>query len=298
MGPSAFLESAWRDFVYASRTFGKNKGFFAVAALSLALGIGANTAIFQLLNAVRLRTLPVPHAEQLVQLQIAKNEHCCSGNFSNRHPDFTYAQWEQIRAQQQAFSSLFAFGDEQFNLAESGDFRFANALFVSGDFFKTLQIRPLLGHLLTSADDHVGCGADAAVISYGFWQKQLAGDPNVLSKQVSLDGHRFDIAGVTPAGFFGVEVGKSMDVFVRGAGDEWRKQPSRQTASLVALDYRTAEAGLDGGAGPGAGADDFQLRLWQHNSRGLPARAGEMVHAIQTDSATGGRGRIVAAGRV
>src|SRR5579883_211957 len=214
MGPSAFLESAWRDFVYASRTFGKNKGFFAVAALSLALGIGANTAIFQLLNAVRLRTLPVPHAEQLVQLQIAKNEHCCSGNFSNRHPDFTYAQWEQIRAQQQAFSSLFAFGDEQFNLAESGDFRFANALFVSGDFFKTLQIRPLLGHLLTSADDHVGCGADAAVISYGFWQKQLAGDPNVLSKQVSLDGHRFDIAGVTPAGFFGVEVGKSMDVFI------------------------------------------------------------------------------------
>ena len=214
MPPFAAFESAWQDFAYAARTFRNNKGFFAIAVTSLALGIGANTAIFQLLNTVRLRTLPVPHADQLAELQIAKNDHCCSGNMSNRHADFTYAQWEQIRDQQRAFSGIFAFGDEQFNLAKSGDFRFGNALFVTGDFFKTLQIRPLLGRLLSAADDHRGCGTQAAVISYGFWQKEFGGDPTVLSKKVSLDGHGFDIAGVTPANFYGVEVGKNIDVFL------------------------------------------------------------------------------------
>jgi hypothetical protein len=108
--------------------------------LSLALGIGANTAIFQLLDAVRLRLLPVPHPEQLAELEIAKGEHCCSGNFSDRRPNFTYPQWEQIRDHQQAFSSIFAWGDTPFNLASGGEARYAEGLWVSGDFFKTLGV--------------------------------------------------------------------------------------------------------------------------------------------------------------
>ncbi|HEY7210161.1 MAG TPA: ABC transporter permease [Bryobacteraceae bacterium] len=214
MRAPAFFESVWQDFVYAARTFRLNTGFFAVAVLSLALGIGANTAIFQLLNAVRLRTLPVPQAGQLVQLRIADNDHCCSGNFSNRNSNFTFAQWEQIRDHQQAFSGIFAFGDTRFNLAQAGELRYAEGLWVSGDFFKTLRVQPLLGRVLTAADDHAGCGTDGAVISYAFWQKHFGGDPGVLSKHVLLDGHRFEVIGVTPASFYGVEVGKSFDVIV------------------------------------------------------------------------------------
>lgn len=206
------FESAWQDARYAARIFRLNKGFFAVATLSLALGIGANTAIFQLLDAVRLRTLPVPHAEQLAEVNIAKNDHCCSGNFSDRRPHFTYAQWEQIRDHQQAFSNIFAWGDQRFNLTRSGEPRFAEGLWVSGDSFKTLGVHPLIGRLLSDKDDHLGCGSPGAVISYAFWQREFGGDPGVVGKQISLDGHRLDILGVTAANFFGVEVGRSFDV--------------------------------------------------------------------------------------
>ncbi|HTU44411.1 MAG TPA: ABC transporter permease [Bryobacteraceae bacterium] len=208
------LESAWQDLAFGARLLRLNKGFFVVATLSLALGIGANTAIFQLLDAVRLRMLPVPHPEQLAQLQIAKNEHCCSGNFSNRWSNFTYAQWEQIRDRQQAFSSISAFGDTRFNLSERGEVHFAEGLWVTGDFFKTLGVAPLLGRLISQEDDHLGCGSPGVVISYAFWQRNFGGDPNVIGKQLSLDSHRLDIIGVTAANFFGVEVGRDFDVAV------------------------------------------------------------------------------------
>lgn len=214
MNPVALFESAWQDFLYAARTFRLNKAFFAVATLSLALGVGANTAIFQLLDAVRLRSLPVPHASELVQLKITKNEHCCSGNFSDRHPDFTYAQWEQIRDHQQAFSSVFAFGDQRFNLARGGEPHFAQGLWITGDFFRTLKVQPVLGRLIEVSDDRAGCGASTAVISYSFWQRNFGGDPSVIGKQIPVDGHSFDIIGVTPADFFGMEVGRSFDIAV------------------------------------------------------------------------------------
>ncbi|MBV8864849.1 MAG: ABC transporter permease, partial [Acidobacteriaceae bacterium] len=173
------LESAWQDARYAVRVFSFNKGFFTIATLSLALGIGANTAIFQLLDAVRLRTLPVAHADQLAELKIAKNEHCCSGNFSDRRPNFTYAQWEQIREHQQAFSKTFAWGDQRFNLTQSGEPHFAEGLWVSGEFFETLGVHALMGRLISENDDQPGCGSPGTVISYAFWQREFGGDTAV-----------------------------------------------------------------------------------------------------------------------
>jgi putative ABC transport system permease protein len=207
-----FLESVWQDIHYAVRLLRTNSGFFVVATISLALGIGANTAIFQLLDAVRLRMLPVEHPEQLVELTIAKNEHCCSGNFADRHPNLTSAQWEQIRTHQQAFSSIFAWADDQFNLNESGEVRFANGLYVTGDTFKTLAIAPLVGRLIDSGDDTSGCGSPGVVISFPFWQRYFGGDATVVGKTVLLDSHRFEVMGVTPASFFGLEVGRGFDV--------------------------------------------------------------------------------------
>jgi putative ABC transport system permease protein len=214
MNASRLLEGLWQDFRYGARLLRMNPGFFAVATISLALGIGANTAIFQLLNAVRLRMLPVAHAEQLAELQIAENEHCCNGNFSDRRPNFTFAQWEQIRDHQQAFSDLFAWGDTAFNLAVGGEARFAQGLWVSGRFFKTLGVQPLIGRVIADEDDRAGCGAPGTVISYAFWQREFGGDAQVLGKKVSLDGHPIEVMGVTPPEFFGVEVGRNFDVAV------------------------------------------------------------------------------------
>src|ERR1700737_3684321 len=131
---AALIESSWQDLRYAARLLRMSPGFLAVATLSLALGIGANTAIFQLISAVQLRMLPVHHPEQLVELHIAKNAHCCSANFSDRRPNFTNPQWEQIRDHQQAFSDIFAWGDQRFNLASGGEVRFSEGLWVSGGY--------------------------------------------------------------------------------------------------------------------------------------------------------------------
>ncbi len=214
MKRTVWLAGLWQDFRFGGRLLRMNPGFFAVATLSLALGIGANTAIFELLNAVRLRLLPVAHPEQLAELQIAKNEHCCSGNFSDRRPNFTYPQWEQIRNHQQAFSDIFAWGDTRFNLANGGEVRFAEGLWVSGQYFTTLGVRPLLGRLISDEDDRPGCGSPGVVLSYPFWQREFGGDSQVLGKKISLDGRGVDVIGVAPAEFFGVEVGRSFDVAV------------------------------------------------------------------------------------
>jgi predicted permease len=208
------IDGLWQDLRVGARALAKNPAFLAVAGLSLALGIGANAAIFQLLDAVRLRTLPVPHPEQLVRLKIADNDHCCNGSFSARNSDFTYAQWEQIRAHQRAFSNIFAWGDTKFDLTHGGEVRFAEGAWVSGEFFRTLNVQPLLGRLISNEDDHVGCGSPGVVISYPFWQRQFGGSAQAIGKSVSLSGHDFQVMGVTPVNFFGIEVGRSFDVAV------------------------------------------------------------------------------------
>ena len=212
MARLSWFDDVWQDVRYGARLLILNPGFFAVAALSLALGIGANTAIFQLLDSVRLRLLPVPHPEQLVELKIAENEHCCSGNFSNRQSNFTEAQWEQIRDHQQAFTNIAAWGDTAFNLAESGEMQRAEGIWVSGGYFAALGVQPVLGRLIANEDDHIGCGSPGVVLSHAFWQRQFAGDAQVAGKEISLDNHHLRVLGVTPASFFGVEVGRKFDV--------------------------------------------------------------------------------------
>jgi hypothetical protein len=164
MNSLTFMESVWQDLRYAARMMRMNPGFFAIATLSLALGIGANTAIFQLLDAVRLQSLPLEKPQDLAEVRIADNEHCCSGNFSSRWSNLTTAQWEQIRQYQQAFSSIFAFSDTRFSLTQSGEVKFAEGLWVTGDYFKTLGVKPMLGRLITASDDQKNCAAPSAVI--------------------------------------------------------------------------------------------------------------------------------------
>src|SRR5436305_4221758 len=128
------FESTAQDVRYGIRQLKQSPGFTAIAVLSLGLGIGANTAIFQLIDVIRLKMLPVSNPQELVSIDFAKGS-SRSGWFSTRSAHLTYAQWEQIRAQQQAFTNVFAWSAMRFNLADRGEVRYAEGLFVSGDFF-------------------------------------------------------------------------------------------------------------------------------------------------------------------
>src|SRR4029077_16821690 len=137
------IETVWSDLRFGARLLRLNPVFAGAAILSLALGIGANTAIFQLLDAVRLRTLPVKNAQEIARVAIDHRDGA-SGNFSTRYPDLTYAIWEQIRAQQQGFSGAFAWGPNQFTVAPGGEVHNVQGLWVSGEFFSTLGVEPVL----------------------------------------------------------------------------------------------------------------------------------------------------------
>jgi putative ABC transport system permease protein len=285
------LENLLQDARHGLRLLLLNPGFALVAILSLALGTGANTAIFQLLDAVRLRTLPVQHPEQLAIVKIGNFENG-SGSFSSRYSQATNPQWEQIRAQQQGFSGIFAWSPERRNLSHGGEIREANVLWVSGDFFDVLGVKPQAGRLLNASDDHRGCSG-AAVISDSFWRSEYGASSNVFQKPIALDGHPFDIIGVTPPAFFGVEVGRTFDVAIplcvdpilRGeyakqdVRDAWwlalmgRLKPGwtldRATAQLEAISPALFEATLP----PKFQADDVKFYL-AYKLKAFPAENG------------------------
>jgi putative ABC transport system permease protein len=126
---------------------------------------------------------------------------------------YTNPIWEQIRDRQDVFSGIFTYGGYRFNLAAGGEARYAQSNFVSGQFFETLGLRPVLGRMLSTADDKRGCPG-TAVLSYGFWQKEYGGRADVMGKAISLDNYPFEILGVLEPGFTGVDVGRAIDVYV------------------------------------------------------------------------------------
>lgn len=205
--------SLWKDVRYSLRQLGNSPAFTLIAILTLALGIGANTAIFQLIDAIRLRSIPVQKPEDLATVRIA-DRHWGSGQFSIQYAQLTFPMWEQIRDRQQGFSDIAVWSSQPFNLATGGEVHYAKALRVSGDFFHVLGVQPLLGRLLGPADDQPGCGIGGADISFAFWQRNFGGDPAIVGKRLTLDGNSFEIVGVTPPGFNGISVGDTFDVAV------------------------------------------------------------------------------------
>jgi putative ABC transport system permease protein len=207
------MHSVLQDLRQAVRLLCLNPGFSVIAILSLALGIGANTAIFQLLDAVRLRTLPVARPWELATVRIADRK-WASGWFSSRYNQLTNPQWEELRSQQKAFSRISVWSAEGLDLANGGEAQYAQAIWVSGQFFEVLEVPPLLGRVLSEADDRRGCGSPAAVISYSFWQTEYGGQPSAVGRKLTLEGHPFEIVGVTPPDFYGVDIGRYFDVAI------------------------------------------------------------------------------------
>jgi hypothetical protein len=182
-----------------------------VAIFSLALGIGANTAIFELIDAVMMRTLPVPSPQQPADIQEIHGGRI--GSTVARQKEFSFAIWDQLRQEQKAFSSIAAWSTERFDLGRGGEAQYAEGMWVSGDFFQVLEVQPMLGRLIVASDDYRGCGVRGAVISNAFWQREFGGrSKDVIGTKLSLDGHPFEILGVTPPSFYGLEVGRNFDV--------------------------------------------------------------------------------------
>ena len=196
-----------------------------VAILSLALGIGANTAIFSIVNALMLRALPVEDPQHLVQVMTGPNR----ASFSN-------PLWEELRNRQdQIFAGAFAYSATRFNLARGGETQPVNGVMASGRFFEVLGVPAILGRTFTLADDLPDAKDGAvAVISYAFWQRQYGGATDVIGRRIDLDRVPFTIIGVTPPEFTGVDRGTSYDVavpvanepLIRGAGESAMKERS------------------------------------------------------------------------
>jgi hypothetical protein len=212
--PAAWFDGMARDVRYALRSLRKSPGFTAAAITTLALGIGANTAIFQLIDAVRLRTLPVPNPQSLVTVQLADRTGWRGGQ-NGAFPALTNPQWERLRdTQPGAFSGLLAWSENVFGLDANNPAHTAMGLFVSGSFFHVLGVHPLMGRVFSAGEDKRGCGVSGAVISYAFWQREFGGNPAVIGKTLTLNYQPVEIIGVTPAAFTGLDVGIAYDVAV------------------------------------------------------------------------------------
>lgn len=171
-----WLERARQDSKYALRRLLRSSGFTIAAVATLALGIGANTAIFELLDAVLLQSLPVMKPQELAEVRVVDMDKARGGVYSG-YPVVTNPIWEKLREDHQGFSGIAAWRDEDFSRDSGGDARFVKGLWVSGDFFRVLGIRPIRGRLITPEDDRRGCGLPGAVISYGFWRQEFGAAP-------------------------------------------------------------------------------------------------------------------------
>jgi putative ABC transport system permease protein len=211
-----WLVDCFQDLRVASRVLRAAPIVTGVAMLSLALGIGANTAIFSLVNSLLLRTLPVAEPERLV---IVSTDTSAS---RRNTAAWNYTLWEEIRRRApQMFDGAVAWSavgtEDRLNLATAGgEVRPVDGVYVSGDFFTTLGVPALLGQTFTAADDERGNGPDAAVavISYGMWQRRFGGAANIIGTPLVIERVPFTIVGVTPPEFFGAEVGRTFDVAV------------------------------------------------------------------------------------
>ena len=201
----ALVETLWQDVRYALRVMRKSPGFSAVAVVTLSLGIGANTAIFTLVDALMLRVVPVEQPQELYQVRWLRPQ---GGQPAT---SLTNALWENLRARQDVFSSVASWAEQEFNLALGGAIQRANGMWVSGEYFGMLGIAPALGRLITTADDQAGC-AGVAVLSYDFWKRHYGGAPAAIGSALTLDGHPFTIIGVTAPGFYGLKVGSKFEI--------------------------------------------------------------------------------------
>jgi predicted permease len=203
-----------QDLKYALRMLGKNPGFTIVAVITLALGIGANTAIFSLTDQVLLRMLPVGHPKELVILRSPGPSPGRNWNDGPGGTSFSYPAYEDLRDRNQVLSGLLARFSTQVSVAAQGSSELANGELVTGNYFTVLEVEPAMGRVF-GAEDETAPGANPVVVlSYGYWKRRFGLDPGILNKQLAVNGHPLTVVGVSRAGFSGVQVGQAPDLFI------------------------------------------------------------------------------------
>jgi predicted permease len=208
------MRTLWQDMQFGLRMLGKNPGFTLIAILTLALGIGANTAIFSILQQILLRKLPVRNPQELVLFRSPgpKQGHVWSDGDDTEI--FSYPIYQGLAKNTSVFSGVIARYQFPASLADNGQTDRASGELVSGNYFETLGVRPALGRLLTPEDDQVQGAHPVAVLSHGYWTQHFGGDPGVLNRTVLINSTEMTIVGVSQAGFTGIQVGQTPDLFV------------------------------------------------------------------------------------
>ena len=208
----AVLETSWQDLRYAARTLARTPAFSIVAVLSLALGIGANTALFSLMDVMLLRALPVKNPQELVEFVRARPD---GGMMTN----LPYPVFEYFRRDRSVLSDVFAIASSSPVFRAGGISERVKVHEVSGSFFPSLGVQALMGRTISPEDDRVGAANRVAVISYAFWSRQFGRDSSAIGAGVRLSGERFTVAGIMPPEFFGIDRGQVPDLWVPLATD-------------------------------------------------------------------------------
>jgi putative ABC transport system permease protein len=208
------MDTLWQDLRYGIRTLLKNPGFTIIATLTLALGLGANTAIFSLTDQILLRLLPVEKPEELVLLRSPGPKSGRAWSDGDGAASFSYPLYKAVRDKNNVFAGLIARFAVSLSVSGEGQTERALGELVSGNYFDVLGVRPALGRVFTDDDDKVPGAGSVIVLSHGYWTRHFGADPNILNKTLVVNGTPMTVVGVARSGFTGVQVGQLPDIFI------------------------------------------------------------------------------------
>jgi len=207
------VTSILQDIQYAARSLRKSPLFATIAVTSVALGIGANAAVFTLLDQVVLRLMPVKDPSALVQLRTAEDSESYGGGMGDG-TELSYPMYTDFRDHNAVFDGMFCRYTDAMHVGDGGRSERVNGEMVSGTFFQVLGVTAAIGRTLEPADDRTVSGSAVAVLSYDYWRTRFGGKPDVLGRKLVINGHPFTVIGVTRQGFNGLDLGNPPQVYV------------------------------------------------------------------------------------
>src|SRR5277367_1596057 len=208
------MQNLWKDITFGLRMLAKSPGFTAIAVITLALGIGANTAIFSLMNQVLLRQLPVKNPNELVILRAPGPQTGHVSTDGDSTESFSYPMYKGLRDTNSVFSGVLARYGFSASVASHGQTDRASGEVVTGNYFEVLGVQPAIGRVFSQDDDRVPSAEPYVVLSYSYWKRHFGGDPSILNKVLLVNNVEMTVVGVAQAGFTGVQVGKTPDLYV------------------------------------------------------------------------------------
>jgi len=208
------MHTLWQDIRFGLRMLAKSPGFTAIAIITLALGIGANTAIFSLMNQVLLQRLPIKHPEELVILRSPGPQSGHVSTDGDSAESFSYPMYKGLRDSNSVFSGILARYGFSASAASRGQTDRASGEVVTGNYFEVLGVQPAIGRLFTQEDDRVPGAEPYVVLSHSYWTRHFGSDPGILNKVILVNNHEMTVVGVSQASFTGVQLGKIPDLFV------------------------------------------------------------------------------------